>query len=66
MIIHKTFTEHTLSWKGQGMLDKQENVREDAQKFIADQIAEEDIVSIAEAAMTSNGLFSVTVWYKQQ
>lgn len=48
------------------MLDKQENVREDAQKFIADQIAEEDIVSIAEAAMTSNGLFSVTVWYKQQ
>ena len=66
MIVHKTFTEQTTSWKGQSTLDKQENVREDAQKFIADQIAEEDIISIAETAMTSNGLFSVTVWYKQQ
>ena len=63
MIIHKTFSGPTV---GSQASAKREKIRGDAEKFIADEINEEDIVSITETAVTSNGFFSVTVWYRKR
>ncbi len=63
MITHKTFSGPTI---GSQASDKREKIRKDAEEFIADEIREEDVVSITETAVTSNGFFSVTVWYKKR
>ena len=66
MIIHKTFTDQTTSWTGKDTLNKRENIRKEAEEFIANEINEEDVVNVTETAMTSNGLFSVTIWYRKR
>jgi hypothetical protein len=64
MIIHKTFTDQTTSWTGKDALNKREKIRKEAEDFIANEINEQDVVNITETAMTSNGLFSVTIWHR--
>jgi len=45
-------------------LNKREKIRKEAEDFIANEINEQDVVNITETAMTSNGLFSVTIWHR--
>ena len=66
MIVHRTFTEQTTGLTGQAALNKREKLREKAQEFIANELNEEDVVSITETAITVGGLFSVTVWYRKR
>jgi hypothetical protein len=66
MIVHKTFTEQTAGLTGQAALGKRETLREKAEEFIANELNEEDVISIAETAMTAGGLFSVTIWYRKR
>jgi hypothetical protein len=68
MIAHKTFSKHGgVTFKG--MIKTQEEVRAEAQAFIASKIDPEDVVSITESALPStwsNCLASVTVWYRKR
>jgi hypothetical protein len=66
MIVHKTFTEQTTGLTGQAALGKRETLREKAEEFIANELNEEDVISIAETVMTVGGLFSVTIWYRKR
>jgi hypothetical protein len=66
VIVHKAFTEQTTGLTGQAALDKREKLREKAEEFIANELSEEDVISIAETVMTAGGLFSVTVWYRRR
>lgn len=66
MIVHKTFTEQTAGVTGQAALGNRETLREKAEEFIANELNEEDVISIAETAMTAGGLFSVTIWYRKR
>jgi len=66
MIGHKTFTEQTTGLTGQAALGNREKLREKAEEFIANQLNEEDIISISETAITTSGLFSVTIWYRKR
>ena len=66
MIVHKTFTEQTTGLTGQAALGKREELREQAEEFIANELSEEDVINIAETAITTGGLFSVTVWYRKR
>jgi hypothetical protein len=65
MIVHKTFTEQMSSMTGRAALDNREKLRRKAEEFIADEINEKDVISVAETAMTPGGLFSVTIWYRE-
>jgi hypothetical protein len=68
MIVHKTFTRH----KGltpKGMLQAQEEVRAEAEAFIAREVNTDDVVAITESALPSTWSFclvSVTVWYRKR
>ena len=64
MIVHKTFTEQTTGLTGQAALNKREKLRERVEEFAANELNDEDVINVAEAAMTAGGLFSVTVWYR--
>jgi hypothetical protein len=66
MIVHKTFTEQTTGLTGQAALGRRETLREKAEEFIANELDEEDVISIAETAITTGGLFSVTIWYRKR
>lgn len=66
MIVHKTFTEQTTGLTGQAALDKREKLREKAGEFIANELNEENVISITETVMTAGGLFSVTIWYRKR
>ena len=66
MIVHKTFTEQTTGLTGQAALRNRETLREKAEEFIANELNEEDVISIAETVMTVGGLFSVTIWYRKR
>jgi len=67
MIAHKTFSRGGVSFTHGCTCDKWERVRQQAEAFIAEEISEEDLVSITEAAVGANGpwVFSVTVWYRK-
>jgi len=65
MIGHKTFTEQTTGLTGQAALGNREKLREKAEEFIANELNEEDIINITETAITTSGLFSVTIWYRK-
>ena len=54
------------AYKGQAAFGKREQLREKAEEFIANELNEEDVISITETAMTTGGLFSVTIWYKRR
>jgi hypothetical protein len=66
MIAHRTFTEQTTGLTGQGALGKREELRDKAEEFIASELHEKDVISIAETAIAVGGLFSVTVWYRRR
>ncbi len=66
MIVHKTFTEQTTGVTGQATLGNREKLREKAEEFIANELNEEDIINITETAITTGGLFSVTIWYRKR
>lgn len=66
MIVHKTFSEQTTGLTGQAALTKREKLREKAEAFIANELNDEDVISIAETIMTVGGLFSVTIWYRKR
>ena len=66
MIVHKTFTEQTTGLTGQAALNKREKLRERAEEFVANELNDEDVINVAETAMTAGGLFSVTIWYKRR
>ena len=66
MIVHKTFTEQTTGLTGQAALNKREKLRERVEEFAANELNDEDVINVAEAAMTAGGLFSVTVWYRRR
>ena len=66
MIVHKTFTEETTGLTGQAALGNREKLRQKAEEFIANELNEEDIINITETAITTGGLFSVTIWYRKR
>ena len=59
MIVHRTFTEQTTGLTGQAALGKPEKLREKAEEFIANELNEEDVINIAETAMTVGGLIDL-------
>jgi len=71
LIVHKTFTQLALSWRSDHTLAKQEKVREEAEKFIAKELDQGDVINITETLlgvgrwMQIGGLFSVTIWYRK-
>ena len=66
MIAHKTFAEQTTGLTGQAALNRREKLREKAEEFVANELNDDDVINVAEAAMTPGGLFSVTIWYKRR
>jgi hypothetical protein len=67
MITHRTFYVTKVLLTGNAALRNWEQVRDEAQAFIASEISDEDVVGITESS-ASNGpyLFSVTVWYRKR
>jgi hypothetical protein len=68
MIAHKTFTSHS-GLMAKGMARAQEEVRAQAEAFIARELDADDVISIAESALPSTWskcLVSVTVWYSTE
>ena len=72
MIVHKTLTELTLSLSTEAASAKQEELREKAEEFIANELHDEDVICITEKLMgvgrffSVGGLFSVTIWYRKR
>ena len=66
MIAHRTFYVTKVLLTGNAALRNWEQVRNEAQEFIASEIRDEDVVAITESS-ASNGpyLFSVTVWHRK-
>jgi hypothetical protein len=67
MILYKTFSR-LKGMTATGMLEGQEEARAQAQAFIARELQPDDVISITEAALPSTwsqGLFTVTVWYRK-
>jgi len=69
MIRHRTFTQEK-GITAQGLIEHQELARQQAEAFIAQELDEQDIISITETSLilplSSKGLFSVTVWFKDR
>lgn len=67
MIAHKTFSRGGFSISHGGTCDKWERVRQQAEAFIAEEINEEHLIAITEAAVGANGpwTYSVAVWYRK-
>ena len=61
-IQHKTFTGPKLYWNFKSLNENRERYRQQAEVFV-NEIGVENVISIAEH-VTSNGPFSVVVWYK--
>jgi hypothetical protein len=65
MIAHRTFAAtHLLNWVGQGGLKTLEELRVEAERFIADTVAEGELVAIAETR--DQYASTVTVWYTRR
>ena len=67
MILHRTFYEHG-GLLARGMIEAQKRARADAEAFIAQEMAAENVVCISESALPSTWskcLVSVTVWYRR-
>ena len=62
IIRHKKFVGPKMYWNFQGLDANREKYRQQAEAFV-NEIGVENVVSIAEH-VTSNGPFSVVVWYK--
>ena len=67
MIAYKTFSDSKwVVWNPDRILHRWEKVRERARAFIANEIGEEDVISISESAFgNSPYAFTVTVWYRK-
>ena len=68
MIAHRTFSRHG-GVTPRGMLEAQQEAREQAEAFISTELNDSDIVSISESALPSTwgrNLVSVTVWYREK
>jgi hypothetical protein len=67
LITYRTFSD--FKWIGispRGLLQRWETVREQARRFVANELGEEDVVAITESAFgNSPYVFTVTVWYKK-
>jgi hypothetical protein len=63
MIVHKTFADTHLVNTGTRGLIKRDELRQQAMAFIANQLSDEDVISIAEVA--DEYASSVTVWYRK-
>ncbi len=61
-IRHKTFVGPTMYWNFKSLNSNREKFRAQAEAFM-DEIGAENVITIAEH-VTSNGPFSVVVWYK--
>jgi len=65
MVAHKTFRITKVLLTAKRAVTIWEKVREEAQAFIANEIAAEDVISVTESLVNSGPyLFSVTVWYR--
>ena len=69
MIRHRTFSQEK-GITASGLIKNQELARQQAEQFIAQELDEQDVVSITETSLimplSSKGLFSVTVWFKER
>jgi hypothetical protein len=67
MIAFKTFSDiKWVAFNPASLMRRWERVRERARAFIADEIREEDVISISESAFgNSPYAFTVTVWYRK-
>jgi len=63
MIVHRTFSDTHLVNSGARGLAKRETLRREAIAFIAEQLEDQDVVSITEAG--DEYASSVTVWYRE-
>jgi hypothetical protein len=68
MIVYETFSR-LKGLTASGMLQGQQEARAEALAFIAERLEPEDVVSVTESALPSTwsqGLFTVTVWYRKR
>ena len=67
MIAYRTFSDSKwVAWNPDRILSRWERVRERALAFIANEIGEQDVISISESAFgNSPYAFTVTVWYRK-
>jgi hypothetical protein len=68
MIRHRTFTASKwLAWRPQALHDQWAAVRDQAERFIADELDDTEVISVTESAFGNSPYgFSVTVWYRRQ
>jgi hypothetical protein len=65
MIIHKTFAGTTNAFNAKKAFAKREDLRKRLEDFIRNEVNEDDVITITEAAISMlGGIFSVTVWYR--
>jgi hypothetical protein len=64
MITHKTFGDTHMVNTGQRGLDKREQLRRLAEKFIAETLNAKDLICITESG--DEYASSVTVWYREE
>jgi hypothetical protein len=67
MIAYRTFCgSKWVAWRPEKLHDAWEYVREEAHKFIASELKEDDVISVCESAFGNSPYgFSVTVWYRR-
>ena len=68
MIAFRTFRDSKwVALQAGTLLDRWELVRERAASFIADELPDEDVISVCESAFGNSPYgFSVTVWYRRR
>jgi hypothetical protein len=69
MIVHRTFVRKT-KMSAKRILRTQEEVRAEAESFVAERLAPGDVLNVTESShvlpATQWSLFSVTVWYRKE
>ena len=67
MVAYRTFSDSKWVALSPGsLLGRWERVREQAHRFIAEQLADEDVISVSESAFGNSPYgFTVTVWYRK-
>jgi len=66
VVVHKTFTNQVGGLSGNAALRKRERLRDEAGAFIANEITDEDVISVSETDLGGGDLFSVTIWYRKR
>lgn len=68
MIARRTFSDAKwIGWHPGDLLSRWEGVREQAERFIREEVADEDIINICESAFGNSPYgFAVTVWYRER